>query len=140
MPARADCGACNLCCTLLGVPDIQKPARMACQWTSIHGGCSRHHEKDTAPDLGACKAFKCLWLVSQDREDPLPRYMRPDQCHVVLGPADREDPTLIYVQVDDAFSDSWKKPPISDYLQGILDRGGKVEIILGEDRFPLNLG
>jgi hypothetical protein len=131
-----DCGACNLCCKLLGVPDINKPARMLCWWTGIHGGCERHHEKQTDPQLMACAQFKCLWLESQTHPDPtkhMPRHLRPDLSHVVIGPVDRDDDTLAYVQVDPEFPQSLHNPEIKNYLDGIISRGGKLEIILGDD-------
>jgi hypothetical protein len=134
------CGACNVCCKLLQVPDIEKPARMLCWWTSVHGGCQRQAEKDTDPNLLACKQFQCLWLASQFREDAgdkLPRSMRPDQTHVMFGPQDREDSTLIYVHVDPEYPDAWQDSRIQDYLNSILSRGGKVEMIIGETRFML---
>ena len=127
------CGACNVCCKLLSVPDIDKPARMTCWWTSIHGGCSRQHEKETDPNLLACKQFQCLWLASQFHDDPekrLPRSMRPDQTHVMLGPQDREDETLIYCHVDPEFADAWREPEILDQLSGIVERGGKVSFAI----------
>ena len=137
----ADCGACNLCCKLLQVPDINKPARMLCWWTDIHGGCQRHKEKETDPSLQACRQFKCVWLASQDHEDETKRgkrFMRPDQTHVVFGPFDREDPLLLYVQVDPEHPSAWKEPHVSAYLEEILSKGAKVEIIIDEIRirFP----
>lgn len=140
----AGCGACNLCCRLLAVPDIHKPARMLCWWTGLHGGCARQSEKPTEfdpnSDLMACKQFECLWLASQTHPDEskrLPRHLRPDQSHVVFGPQDRQDETLIYVNVDPDYPSSWKEPEIEDYLKGIRDRGGRVELIVGEKHVEL---
>jgi len=130
------CGACNLCCKLLGVPDINKPARMLCWWTGVHGGCARHAEKHTDPQLLACAQFKCLWLESQTHEDQtkrMPRHLRPDLSHVVIGPPDRNDDTLAYVQVDPDYPRSWQAPEIKSYLDGIISRGGKLEVIIGDD-------
>src|SRR5215471_2066026 len=111
---------------------------MLCWWTGVHGGCQRQADKDTDPSLLACAQFKCLWLESQYREEPefkLPRVMRPDQCHVMFGPQDREDNTLIYVHIDPEYPDAWREPEIVDYLDGIVSRGGKIEMILGEFHF-----
>lgn len=132
------CGACSLCCKVLQVPDIQKPARMLCWWTTIHGGCQRHNDKLTDPNLLACAQFKCLWLESQDQEVEglrMSRSMRPDQCHVMFGPQDREDETLIYVHVDPDFPDAWVDLGVLNYLRGIINRGGRVELFVGEERF-----
>jgi hypothetical protein len=140
MSLAPGCGACNLCCRLLAVPDIYKPARMLCWWTGVHGGCSRHHEKPTSWDptheLMACAQFECLWLTSQTHEDPtkqMPRHLRPDQCHVVMGPPDQADETLIYIQVDPDYPSAWLEPEVEQYLAGITERGGRVEVIVGEN-------
>lgn len=136
------CGACNLCCKLLEVKDIGKPARMSCWWTTVHGGCFRHSEKATAPELAACHQWECVWLNSQKHEDVSlrqPRHLRPDMTHVVLGPQDPEDRTLLYVNVDPDHPSAWKKGPIATYLQQIVERGGKLEIIVGDHphvKFP----
>lgn len=132
------CGACSLCCKVLQVPDIEKPARMICWWTTVHGGCARHREKTTDPKLLACHQFKCLWLESQERPGyELGRIMRPDQSHVVMGPQDREDNSLLYVHVDPDYPDAWTFDPIFSYLMDIVVRGGKVQMFVGDEKFEL---
>lgn len=129
----ASCGSCSLCCTLLGVPDIGKAPRMRCWNTTVHGGCKVHGVDKPQ----ACVQFSCLWLSSQEREAPMPRHLRPDQCHVVLGPQDRADDTLLYVQVDPAHPTAWKAGEIGAYIQDLLDKGARLEVIVDEDRLPL---
>jgi hypothetical protein len=55
----------------------------------------------------------------------------------MMGPQDREDSTLIYVHVDPEFPEAWRNPNVLAYLSGMLERGGKVEMIIGETRFML---
>jgi uncharacterized protein len=134
------CGACNLCCKVLHVPDINKPSGTLCWWTGVHGGCQRHAEKETAPELAACAQWRCVWLDSQNHENPLARqgrHMRPDQVHVVLGPQDRDDPGLLYVQVDPAYPQAWQEEPISSYLTDLVATGARLEVIIGQVRFNL---
>jgi len=132
-----NCGACNLCCKVLQVPDIKKPSNMLCWHTGIHGGCKVHHLKDTDETLMACKQFKCLWLASQATETPMPRYMRPDQLHVMFGPQDREDDTLCYVHVDPDYSSAWQSQTALGFMQEKIQVGLKFEIFVGEERFEL---
>jgi uncharacterized protein len=133
----ASCGACNLCCTLLGVPDIKKPARVRCWWTTVHGGCSRQSEKGTTPELDACAEFQCLWLASQSQPDPnliLSRSMRPDMCHVVIGPDVTVDGVrTVNVQVDPKFPQAWKEPQIASYLARMVEVGPVIKIIIGDE-------
>lgn len=139
---RPGCGSCNLCCKLLAVPDISKPARMLCWHTGIHGGCAVHKEKATDPSLLACAQFKCVWLESQEHPEPekrLPRHMRPDFTHVVMGPQDRNDPLLLYVQVDPDFPSAWHAPEMAAYLQQAVDKGCKVEVVIDEVRIEFGM-
>ena len=133
------CGACNLCCKLLAVPDINKPARMLCEHTTVHGGCALQHKKDTEPSLQACKQFKCVWLMSQENPDETfrgSRALRPDMCHVVIGPPDLNDHKLIYVQVDPDHPGAWREPMIQNYMDECIAKGARFEIIIDELHFP----
>lgn len=132
------CGACNLCCRLLAVPDIHKPAQMLCEHTTVHGGCARQAEKTTAPELQACHQFQCVWLASQSSEGRLPRNLRPDMCHVVLGPKDREKEKYLYIQIDPEFPAAWRAPDVREYLDGATARGWEIEIILGPQHFSFS--
>lgn len=139
----ASCGACNLCCKLLGVPDINKPSQMLCWWTGLHGGCSRQSEKtgpDADPSLAACAQFECVWLASQKSEGFLPRYLRPDICHVVLGPQDPKQDQLLYVQVDPKYATAWREEGVLEYLSGASARGWRIEIIIDEVRIEFAAG
>ncbi len=141
----------------MSVPDIGKPAQMTCWWTTIHGGCTRQGDKpdptkviynsDTNEfrlfpgeegkdlDLLACATFKCLWLDSQSHPDEtkrMPRRLRPDQSYVMFGPQDTEDETLLHVSVDPDHATAWQKPEIVDFINRIIERGGKIELIVGD--------
>lgn len=135
------CGSCNLCCHLLAIPDLAKPARMWCEHAlRPHGGCAVHGLKASEPSLAACVSFECLWLQSQRRVDPTERLgieLRPNRCGVVMGPQDQDDPELLYVQVDPDKPQAWKAPLVAEYLDGILARGGRIEVIIGERRVLL---
>ena len=128
------CGACALCCRLLAVPDLHKPARVLCEHTGPHGGCSRQAEKGTAPELQACAQFSCVWLSSQASPGRWPRHLRPDICHVVFGPK-REEENFLYVQVDPEHAGAWRDPAVLEVLNETLARGWKVEIIIDETHF-----
>jgi len=143
------CGACNACCKLLRIPDLDKPAGMLCEWTTIHGGCSRQAEKPKDPfnpvpgeayELAACAQFKCVWLQSQTRTDPgeiQPRHWRPDISHVMMGPKDRDNELHLFVHVDPNYPNAWTEPEINAYLRGMVERGCEVEIVIGETTFML---
>lgn len=133
-----DCGACNFCCTFLGVPDIGKAPRVRCWHTSYHGGCNVHHLKSSDPSLAACKSFRCVWLATQETENPWGRAMRPDQTHVMFGPQDRNDPSLIHCHVDPNYASAWQEPEVRRYMSEVIQLGGKFMITIGEDHFEIN--
>lgn len=136
------CGSCNLCCTLLRIDMLGKPAQMTCWHTTIHGGCAVHDQKATDPTLAACHQFRCIWLESQylDDDDELGRTragrdMRPDQTHVVLGPPDPTDPKHLYVNVDPAHRTAWRAPKVMAYLDEVVSKGGTITVIVGDQHF-----
>jgi uncharacterized protein len=134
----ADCGACSLCCTLLGVPDIGKAPRVMCWHTTFHGGCKVHHTKTTDPQMAACNSFECVWLHSQKfPKEEMPRFMRPDQCHVVLGPNNPEEPLTLPVHVDPRYPQAFTVEPVAGWLRQKQKLGAKFEIHLGENVFML---
>lgn len=134
MSVAPDCGACNLCCKLLAVPDINKPRGIMCWNTGFHGGCSRHAEKLTAPDMAACATFECVWLQSQRRENPVERQhpnWRPDHVHVVMGPESPVEEGLLFIHVDPDYPSAWRTEPVSTYLEELLSRGARLHIYIG---------
>lgn len=71
-PAR-ECGACALCCTVLRVDALRKPAHAPCAYRApagAAGGCGIHPWRP-----GVCRAYRCLWLrgglEESDRPDGL---------------------------------------------------------------------
>lgn len=67
------CGECTVCCTLLPVKWLNKPAGESC----IHcqGGCTIHDVKPAE-----CSDFECAWLQSNvDNPD-----LRPDRCGIIF--------------------------------------------------------
>lgn len=139
----AGCGSCNACCTLIAVHDIFKPAGMRCWDTGPHGGCKRQAEKASAPELQACATWECVWRNTQDEADSsehLPRALRPDICHVMVGPADTISSELIAVHVDPRFPDAWRKPGIADWLRMKIANGAVFQVHIDETIFMLENG
>lgn len=66
---------CQLCCTLLPIPTIRKPANQRCQHQSGAKGCKIYAERPFP-----CKTFSCRWLADVSTKG-LPR---PDRAHYVI--------------------------------------------------------
>ena len=69
------CGPCALCCKIMAVPEIEKPAHQWCQHCKIGIGCAIYEARPTA-----CR--ECVWL--QVPADVLDDQYRPDRLRVVL--------------------------------------------------------
>lgn len=69
------CGDCQLCCKLVPVPTIDKPAGAKCQHQRVHKGCTIYGNRPFA-----CKTWTCRWL-----SDPTTTMLqRPDRSHFVV--------------------------------------------------------
>ncbi|MDG2307543.1 MAG: hypothetical protein P8R42_23395 [Candidatus Binatia bacterium] len=69
------CGSCDLCCTVLRVDELEKPARVSCEKLRADGdGCSIYA---TRPSI--CRTYKCAWLLGSLGDDD-----RPDRLGAVL--------------------------------------------------------
>ena len=65
--AARSCGTCSLCCTILRVDELAKPAGSDCVHQRGPNGCAIHA---TRPPI--CRAYRCLWLQGglEDAERP----------------------------------------------------------------------
>lgn len=118
------CGNCTLCCKLLPVRALRKPANQRCAFQQ-HKGC-RVYRSDHMPS--ECRLWNCRWLSNDDTAD----LSRPDRVHYVIDIM----PDFVTVQspeghgvtievlqiwVDPAHANAWRDPDLLDYL----DRRGR---------------
>lgn len=121
-----------MCCTLLSVPEIEKPANTPCRHCN-EKGCAIYA---TRPTL--CRGYACGWLISDPdaarangvdlrKEDDATWYrmsslLRPDLCHVVLTFAESKrrpgysDDSRLIVVVDPKFPKAWKVGAMAKFL------------------------
>ena len=137
----ASCGACSMCCFLMAVPDIDKPACLHCEHElRPHGGC-RIYDQPEKPE--ACSDFKCLWLVSQGRrlDDRMPSELRPDRAKAMFHDArDEDNPNVLYVHVHPDYPGAWLNPSVKSHVDLVLGRGCSVHVIVGMRRIVLEPG
>lgn len=124
------CGDCDLCCRLLAIEALSKPAGPLC--THFEGGCSIYPER---PD--ACRGFRCLWLKSERLEPPLRLSVewRPDQANFVMY-TERDDQRLNVV-VDPAHPTAWRREPYYSFLKRLAERaleGQELVVYVGDRR------
>jgi len=79
MTLARECGSCSACCTVIGVPELQKDLYEACQHLS-EDGCGIYAERP-----GSCRTFECQWLSGVLEVDgAVDTGMRPDACGVIF--------------------------------------------------------
>src|SRR6516162_2640123 len=106
------CGTCSLCCKLLGITALDKPADTWCKHCKPgQNGCQIYADRPSA-----CRTFDCGWL-SGLREFGDEWF--PARCKMVLVP---RNPTLslsdggIMVAVDPTFPNAWRREPYYSQL------------------------
>jgi hypothetical protein len=141
------CDGCAACCHLLSVEEIDKPA---CQWCTkivrdANGRrCGIHEEKPYA-----CRAFECLWLVTQSvNGKEMQPELRPDRSHVVFAMdahvtgADEIDDNnrTLYAHVDPYWPTAWRRGLPKLAIDTFLARGGSVMVFIGPQYYERRAG
>jgi len=123
-PAR-ECGECTMCCKVMGIEELEKPAGTWCTHCTTGRGCSIYDRRPAE-----CRAFVCAWLQS----DVFGEEWKPSRCKFALW-AEPGNVNL-KVSVDPARPDAWRKEPYYSYfktwVRERIDRGGKVVILTGK--------
>lgn len=110
------CGDCQLCCRLVPVKDIEKPAGVRCQHQRHGKGCAVYAKRPTS-----CVLWSCRWLADEKAELP-----RPDRCHYVVDivpdfvtrvtVAGDEQIMVAQVWIDPKYPDAWKCKSLFAFL------------------------
>jgi hypothetical protein len=102
-PAR-ECGDCTLCCKVMAIEELAKPAGAWCRHCKPGRGCLIY--ADRPPE---CRSFSCLWLV----DDRLDQHWKPSKSKLVLTTSDDG----IEVRCDPGFPDAWRKQPFRSEIR-----------------------
>ena len=104
MPNR-ECGSCSLCCKVLDVKPLYKPAGQWCRHARPGQGCATHQLRPRA-----CRDFSCLWLT----EDWLGPEWKPETAKFVLS---LEGADALVVSADPKQPRAWKREPYHAQLR-----------------------
>ncbi|HEV2082512.1 MAG TPA: YkgJ family cysteine cluster protein [Brevundimonas sp.] len=120
-----DCGDCGLCCKLMGVTELAKPAGRWCGHFRRTVGCDAY---DARP--ASCRAFNCTWLLT----DALNEGWKPSVCGFLM----HSDAGRLIVECDPSRPQAWRAAPYRETLERWAVRGQEVLIFAGRRGLRLN--
>ena len=122
MSERA-CGSCTMCCKLLHIDELDKPADVWCPHAAPGKGCTIYAERPQT-----CRTFRCFWLDHAEAPDA----WRPDRCGFVMS---RKRHGVLMVFVDHRRADAWRRQPyygqIKTWSRAVLTGKGGVIVQCG---------
>lgn len=129
------CGDCTLCCKVMAVEEIEKPADQWCvHCLKGHAGCGIY---ETRPQ--PCRDFECFWLQSQHRTGPngetfpggaMHPGLKPNKCKVVID-GNRHGLTF---HVDPGYPGAVSNPLVQDLIEKTTRAGMVVFVVCGKKR------
>lgn len=100
------CGSCNMCCKVLHIEDLGKPAGAWCAHARPGVGCAIY---DARP--GNCRQFFCQWILDANFG---PEW-KPDTAKFVVSPLTSE--TNLLIGVDPNFPNAWRREPYQSQIR-----------------------
>lgn len=100
------CSGCTLCCSLLGVVELNKPVFKICKHCTIGKGCKIYEEKPQT-----CTDFACSYLTTPS----VPEYWNPKICGMLLHAAEK----VLSVICSAGARHRWKEEPYWSYLRRV---------------------
>lgn len=114
IPGKA-CGACNMCCKVLDIEELNKPAGPLCPNCIAGSGCAIYSSR---PDV--CRDYVCLWKS----ERALSPQLRPDRVGTILMEDEDSDEYRAVCDPDKPFA--WRNPLVFKHLVAIAKTGRTV--------------
>jgi len=111
-----------MCCKLLLIKELDKPAGQWCPHCDIGNGCTIY---DSRP--APCRSFTCLWLMNPE----VPGELRPDKVRAFLSAT--TDGKNLAVHVDPGQPDAYKKGDLQKFLAKVTAAGIGVIVVCGND-------
>jgi hypothetical protein len=130
---KRECGDCQLCCKLLPVSELNKPANKRCEHQRVHHGCLIYASKRMPL---SCHVWNCRWLLNNDTAD----LARPDRARYVIdimpdSIVALDGDRVVHIQTVQIWCDpNWPDAHRDPRLRAYLLRRGE-EGIVGQIRF-----
>ncbi|MEI9928167.1 MAG: hypothetical protein WDN44_11295 [Sphingomonas sp.] len=124
LPSGRACGGCTLCCKVMGIGALAKPAGQWCRHCAVGSGCTIY------PDRPAeCRTFSCGYLSW-----PMAgAHWYPATSHMVILMA--ATGKRLTIQVDPDFPEAWRAAPfraeIAQWTAFAARHGNQVVVAVG---------
>lgn len=120
---KRTCGDCTLCCKVMAIEALAKPASAWCRHCKPGCGCTIYADRPAE-----CENFACLWLVN----DLLDKQWKPSRSKLVLTTS--EDG--IEIRCDPGSPNAWRKEPYAGEIRAWAAEGERddmtVVVIAGQ--------
>jgi hypothetical protein len=127
VPGRA-CGTCSLCCKVMKVSELAKPAGQWCTHCRPGKGCRIHATRPFT-----CRGFYCEWMISKG----LGPEWRPEQAKFALFKTNGG--RRLTAHVDPGYPSAWRRSPYYENLKAWAVQGVQktpemdlVDVMIGE--------
>lgn len=120
------CGECNLCCTVQGVEEIQKPINVRCSNLNVLGRCGCYA---TRPQ--SCRSYMCLW-----RQGFMPDVLKPSRSRAVMEHNDKGDMIVMRVLAQDRAH--IRRGVLRRFIESAASQNVPVIVVCGDERTLFN--
>lgn len=107
--APRPCGECSLCCKLMAIDELKKPANRWCAHVAIGKGCRIYDERPAA-----CRSYQCVWTMMRGFDDA----WRPDRAKFMMDAGESQ----LIICCDPAAPDAWRREPYYSRLKALSSR------------------
>jgi len=94
------CGTCSLCCKVLQIEPLAKPAGQWCAHVRKGMGCGVYQDRPTP-----CRVFTCGWLARDDLDES----WKPERCRFLIR--DENQLGQLCIDVDPGLPNAWRQDP-----------------------------
>lgn len=121
------CGTCDMCCTAMSVPELDKPNGVRCDHLTRDGRCGIYEDRPES-----CRIFRCTWLRGLGPYDTRPNNTGA-VLHIEDGGHGEMGEALVLYTIDSR--ERWRR---SKYIRKLINlfikKGSGAIVVLGDSR------
>lgn len=131
-PSRRPCGDCTLCCKVIPVEELGKPANRWCDHAEARKGCTIYADRPNG-----CRFWSCAWAATPE----WPEALKPNKTHVIFdmftdtlrfrrnSTGEVQEFSAIQLWVDPAYPAAHRAPLVRQLIEIIGQRYGLPTLV-----------